>query len=462
VEIIESKAQSESSTQKAQNEVAALQIPQGLQVLQIKDAASHAARLNPRTSYSYLFPKFFKLFPIAAFPFLLFPLLPYKPAPAPSHASEELRNVIREEGRSLIESAQNLGSEKPKNPELSAPIDLLAAEMMELGKRLKSDRLSKKEALKGISELSSKIQTEQERAKDEDFSKTLDGLSKSLNAAEIFERNRASQADLPSQKLSQLADKLEASQLTPEMRKELELLLKDLKDLVNKFNQAKAPDKLQLQLQALVESSGRSPLSPERLRKLTESLKRIEKRQHEIEALQLMMAQLQKSKSKIAMKGLNLELDFDLESKFKLAKRQPSPGHESTNLQAIGGKTEASSPSDFNKSESMNHRQLEAEGKAEAEFKPNYAPTRLNRQGSELTLEGLEAGGNEKGKSLLIYSIYSREKPEVGDFSLVPYQQVYHQYRSVADDAISKERIPLQYRNLIKAYFEAINPDKDR
>ncbi len=44
--------------------------------------------------------------------------------------------------------------------------------------------------------------------------------------------------------------------------------------------------------------------------------------------------------------------------------------------------------------------------------------------------------------------------------SKIPYEELYVKYKSSADDAINTQNIPLIYRNQVKAYFDAINPNR--
>ena len=42
--------------------------------------------------------------------------------------------------------------------------------------------------------------------------------------------------------------------------------------------------------------------------------------------------------------------------------------------------------------------------------------------------------------------------------SIVPYQEIYVEYRSAADDAITRPAIPWTYKEHVKSYFDAIKP----
>lgn len=415
----------------------ATQLHNELSLLQLKDAASYATRLNLnlKAAYSYSFFKLFKLSPIMALPFLSLPFLPYESAQF--RTDYLVRNVISQEGKSLIRTAENL-----KNSD-SADIDLLAKEMLDLGKRLKSGKVSKREALKKISELSSNAQT-----------KTSDLVSNSNSSA-----NLTNLTNLTSDKLRQLAEKLEANQLTPEEKKKLELLLKDL---TSKLGKSKPTGETLQSLQYL-QSVPSQTLNSNSLIKIAESLKKLEKRQLEMNALnnlQSMLAQLQSSKENIGMAGITGITGIKFAQKG--SKIESSPGDDSTNLQTIGmggtgGKGKTENPNKSSKLQSMDGKDL----KTYVPFKSGYAPTRLNLdkegfKGSKASELELEAEENKSGRSSFIYS---REKPDDANPSFLPYQKAYYQYKIAADDAISKERIPVQYRDMIRSYFEALNPD---
>ncbi len=81
-------------------------------------------------------------------------------------------------------------------------------------------------------------------------------------------------------------------------------------------------------------------------------------------------------------------------------------------------------------------------------------PRHLNGQYTDIKLSGQIRGElNPKDDA------HAKTVPRPGtEPSSVPYQSVYQNYRDFADQAVTQEKIPKTHRNLIKAYFESLQP----
>jgi len=87
------------------------------------------------------------------------------------------------------------------------------------------------------------------------------------------------------------------------------------------------------------------------------------------------------------------------------------------------------------------------------------------RGGGERDRGNLDAANFEKsrvrgqiGKGPILGSFLVKGMPPKGE-SNVEYREAITNYRAAAEDALDKERIPANYRGLVREYFEAIeNP----
>jgi hypothetical protein len=75
-------------------------------------------------------------------------------------------------------------------------------------------------------------------------------------------------------------------------------------------------------------------------------------------------------------------------------------------------------------------------------------------QGNDLELEGQTSEG---GRTVPVESELDVKKGEL----VVPYEEIYVEYRDAADDAISRANIPWTYREHVKNYFDAIRPESE-
>jgi hypothetical protein len=193
--------------------------------LQLEDAADHARSLDPKSVCPRVFPVTAKILPLSLLflvAFLYFPPFYGRSGEVPA----VVRQAIKQAGADMEDMARGMG----KSP-LAGEVADLASEMESTGRELKDKPITKKEALRNLSNLARKMEAlkimgevseeldsdmtpERKRILNELLEKLADSLRDLPDMAEISQRVvKAQQADLSVEALKELAAALDQMEM---------------------------------------------------------------------------------------------------------------------------------------------------------------------------------------------------------------------------------------------------------
>jgi hypothetical protein len=255
--------------------------------------------------------------------------------------------------------------------------------------------------------LYSEIKAQRDELSAPDLAQTMENINKTIGQSKLFPNITP---DIAATKLEELAENLQNNQMPPEVKRELQEMLKQLLTQLDGLN---APKELVEQLRS-IESQ---PLSPEMLKRIAQNLSELSKRAQSAEQLEQMLAQIQANQQKIGLAGLDLD-----KKNGGIAQSDSRPGNESNTGEAQGTQVTVNLSSNNNEGMDMN-----LTGQASPD--DSYSP------------------------------VYTHERPEEGGKIYTPYQEVYLNAKQAMAEALQKERIPARYRKQVLEYFEAIAPN---
>jgi hypothetical protein len=360
----------------------------------VNDTTKIASELNLKEIYPYALPKSAKFMPIAILSLLAFLLMPkyYYLPPEPTAAE-------REAMQEAADALENLNGQNA----FTASID---KKLKDIITSLRDKKTDVKHAQKRLAELYSEVKAQRDELAAPDLPQTTENINKIINQSNLF-KNTA--LDSVAKELEALAEKLQSDRMPPEVKKELQEMLKQL---LAQLDGLITPKKLVEQLRS-IESQ---PLSPEMLKRIVQNLSELSKRAQSAEQLEQMLAQIQANQQKIGLAGLDLD-----KKNGGIAQSDSRPGNESNAGEAQGTQVNVNSSSTNNEGMDMNLT-------GQASLNDSYSP------------------------------VYTHERPDEGGKIYTPYQEVYLNAKQAMNEALQKERIPAHYRKQVLEYFEAIKP----
>jgi len=204
-------------------------------------------------------------------------------------------------------------------------------------------------------------------------------------------------------------------EITAEKRLLLNELLEKLSDNIRDF-----PDMSDLAQK--INNAQQTDLSSEAIKELIRALDERKLASTDMRALQQLSSQLSDRKKEIT-------------TAFRT--RSTSGQSENPDQKGIASSGEgAPSNESIETSDTEPSQRLNVEGKSQEEL-----DGKVSQQGSVVTAESLK-------------------EPEKGT-SVVPYENIYFEYRESADDAIAGSAIPIVYKEQVKRYFDAIKPQEN-
>lgn len=337
--------------------------------LQLEDTAEHIHNIDPKLVCPRLIPNTAYFLPVGMAILLTLWFIPgFYGEPT------EVRQVIHQSGINIEKEAKEF------NSNLSSDTEKLISKMMDVGKKLQEKNITKKEALRRISNFSREVEA----------MKMITEISNELKGELSPEKKR---------KLAEILEKL--SELLKDMP--------EMSDLAQKLMKAQQMN-----------------LSDETLKELARALENRRLSMPDLSALQRMSDRLQKEKQDITK---------TIASVYPVRSSDAGDTKESQNVAgATGDSTPSKDIATNNESQEMQVKKIDSEGK----------------------MTELEGQLSSKGKVITTEIATELEK----GVSNIPYEELYIKYKSAANDVISTQNIPLTYRNQVKAYFDAINPNR--
>jgi len=377
---------------------------------------------------------------------------------------------MRRESRRITEIAKEIRAKAP--PALRDDAERLARQLERLGRDFGRARVSKREALEQLGELTEELQRQQDDLASADAARDLQAAAYRMRdtsfASEqvqaIAEDLEAGDAEAAREEVRKLAEKLKKGQLSPE---ELKEIAKDLRKMAEAMKGSKqlAEAAKQLEKAASACESGQcdqaskaAAAAAEALSAATEGAQKLS----EAEAIEQLARELQDSQDAISgcqgegpegdqegrggkgssegQKGLMSPEELEQGEFDPDAPGGPGPGGGSTNQeQAAGPEGQKGSPD------------LTAKGDPrEAEYEQLY-DSRATKHGSKNTR--VRGRTREGGSSATI----DVKAPPTRSESFSPYFDVEQAAEAAREDALDDRSIPREYRDRVKSYFQSLN-----
>jgi hypothetical protein len=443
----------------------------------LKDASANARLIRPERAFPFEIPRKFRLLALTLPLTLVLVLTPpwgiVKIFPTP----EEAQN-IRVAARKLDNLAEQLERKSLKDPKASLELKRKAQEIKELSRELKKSTTGKKEALVKISSLRDRFREDQKRIAAQ---KSL--LERMNKALEEQGRSRSGSTEVSlAEKLREMAKKLTKSDLAEEERKKIAGDLKKMENAAKSDSDIKK--ELQDALSAMDRNDGEG--AAEKLKSLAEKMEAQSLADRETRD---MMKEIGESKNKLAGNDETAEADGDGEEEPGTGKEQggesPGAGEGQGNSEGTGGesakettgmsknfkgaKKGGEAPPDFgvgstNKEEKSGGKEAprhyaERQSSKESHWKEFYhklyETERVKMESGSTKVKGQRTGS----QGTILSQEIKGGVPAVKRQADEP-RQLYTTYKGRAEESVNRERVPKEYKTLVKDYFKEIDPGK--
>jgi len=424
----------------------------------ISSAVSRAETVRPEEVVPRLRPpvRQFRLLgllgAIAAIAFLTAFLWPRPPA------ERAAREAMKGESRRIIEIAKQVRAQAPTA--LREDTERLARHLEQLGRDFGRARLSKRDALERLGELTEELRRQQDALASNEAARDLQAAADRLRdtsfaseqAQAIAEGLEAGDVEAARQEVRKLAEQMKKGQLSQE---ELKELARDLRKMAEAMKDSRQLAEAAEQLEKAASACGNgqcdqaakaAAAAAEALSNATEGGEKLTK----AEAIEQLARELQDSQDAISgcKGGGGAAREKSLLSPEELERGRfdpdvpggPGPGGDSTNeAQAAGPAGQEGSPD------------ITAKGDPrEAQYEELYEP-RATPHGSKNTrVRGQMRDG---GSSAMVDVKAPPTRSEI--FS--PYFSVEQAAQAAREDALDDRSIPREYRDRVKSYFQSLN-----
>jgi myosin heavy subunit len=358
---------------------------------------------------------------------------------------EEVRQ-IHQEAKKIETLAKKIESKTPRTPVTLKNLKRAQEVLKQLSKELKSSKINKRDALSKIAKAKDSFADDQ--ARKEELEKMEQQLRKAFSSEKSGkEEKEQSGHDQLSQKLQELAKKLEKGNLSDKEKQEI---AKDIAKIKQEMEKAGInSDKIEKALEDLKE--GKTDKAANSLKQESDQF---QERQREMEDLKEMAEdaanQLEQSKDAI--------IDGDTGKQIPDSQTR---GHE---FKEGKGDFEG----DFGKG-TTNKEKKDGDGKASNKYAKRLSTDKPDLQASFekmydarrdefKTATGKVSGKIGKGPTIRSLRSWQKGAPRSGDKAFVNPGDTYTRYKAAGEEAVKRENIPGQYKDLIRDYYDNINP----
>jgi len=404
----------------------------------LRDTAKATEKIYPSRVFPYIWKSQVRKLSVATVLLVAFiwipPLSLLKPKVDP-----QVIKTIHAEAKKIENVAKNLEKKKPRTPVSLKRLKKSAQDVKKLSKELSKSNITKRKALAKISKVRDELAKELQRK--EELEKMEEQLRRSAMSGKSEQRESARSAfNKLSKKMQEIAKKLKQGNLSDEERKKLVKELEKLKLAMKKAGMK--TDNIEKAMNDI--KRGKCDRAA---RSMIQAADQFQQRQRELEdmqGLEQMARQLQDSKNMISG-------------------RQIPPGTMSRRMRTVKGKF----PGDFGTSTTNLERKPGGEPdnkytKRQSDEKHTMKSTyeRLYKPQRDDFKKGT---GNVRGKlsdGPVIKSLRTKNRgaPRIGDTAKVDAGETYAKYRTVGESALKREKIPAQYKDLIRNYYDDIKP----
>lgn len=353
----------------------------------------------------------------------------------------ETVQALKTEALKIEQELKKLDKIKPITPAAQESLKKTEKSLQELLKDLKTPEADKREALASISKAEESINKEQE------IRKALEKQEKDLKSAQKnrtgVENDSKNSMESMAEKLKELAEKLKDENLTEEEKKQITSELEELAEMMKDAHMD--TDSLQKALESL--NNGDAMQASQELSRMSETLMDQSMYLEETVFLNDAAQQLAESRSNIS--------------------GQPYPVRE-RQMQAFSQEAEGEHPADFGtgstneeekseeSSEVYTHRHSDEKPHMRGLYESMYKPERDEFSSAAVKEKGTISQGPR------IRSLLSEQRGAPIPEGMVRQEpaDVYANYKVRGEEALRRQNIPAEYRELIRNYYDDINPEK--
>lgn len=322
----------------------------------------------------------------------------------------------------------------------------LSQDLSELAEKLKTEDLTKKDSLLEFSEMENKL---------EDMKENLEDIEKSMKSLEEeLSKDSGSEKSL-SEELKELERKMSENGLSSEEKERLASKIEETAEKLSENNPLK---------EDLKNLAGALKEGKETGEQIKDLAKKMEKMSAEKEMLDEALSKMQKCQKEIAGQS-GEELPEDLASMLSSGELSEDGFSKNPTKVPVKDVSEGDGQSDFgkgstNEAEKGNpvenspiiDRQSESESDKTEQFVKFYNEERLDFEKSSTGVSGEMGEGETEG------SVPTTGAPTNIEKADKPYEEIYREYKNEAEKALTEEKIPKGYKNLIRKYFDEIDP----
>jgi len=364
----------------------------------------------------------------------------------------ELKELLFSQGKELENYSEKL-------KELAEEKDLefmknMAEDFEELSKKMKSGMLSKKEALSEISNLEKKWKEEKENLeKAGNFLNNEKNTDLTGDMAQKMDKKEALK-DI----LEDCAKKTQDGKLSDEEKGELSKNIEKIKENLPEDHPLKND------MENLCKSLEKGDLK-EAGKEMKELSEKMQAMAEEKELLEKALSGMKECQQEISGEGSEKEGDFAGTGEFKegtdpfalnptgVPVKEVKTGNEPGPADYGKGSTNAEQEGSQITNKPITDRQSEDTSDKAEKFVSIYAQERIETEQAPTNVSGKMGEGETMGSSP------TKGAPTKAETAYRPYQEVYQEYKDEAEKAIEGEKIPKGYEDIVRDYFDDIDPN---
>lgn len=411
----------------------------------MRDTAKEAEKIKPASVFRYEWKKPLKKIALTGIILGGLIWMPSFNLFASGETPDQVKTIHRE-AQKIETLAKKIDQKTPRTPVTLKRLKRAKDILNQLGKDLKSSKITRRDALSKISK--AKDSFADDEARKEELERMEQQLKKSLSSEKSGkEEKEQSGYDQLSRKAQELAKKLEKGNLSESEKQQLAKEIDKLKQEMEKAG-IKA-DNIEKALEEL--KQGKPDKAAQSMKQESDQF---QQRQKEMEDLQDMMDDMDKrldgSKKEIAGDGSGKEIP-DSQTKGKEFRETKGSfegdfGKGTTNKEMKNGSTKSG--------EKYAKRINSEKPDMKAEFEKIYDAQRNEFN----TATGKVSGKINKGPTIRSMRTWQKGAPRTGDKAYASPGDTYARYKTAGEEAVKRENIPDQYKNLIRDYYDNINP----
>ena len=411
----------------------------------LRDTAKSAEEISPKKVFPLEWkPQFKRLFGATTL-MVIFIYMPsfsfFVPRVDPANVK-----TIREEAKKIERLAKKLEKKKPRTPVSLKRFKRAEKSLKKLSADLKKSKINKKQALSKISRVREKLQDYVNRKE------ALSKMEKQLRRANLAGKSKSEEEEEKefqklSRKLQEIASKAKKGKLSDKDKQQMINELQKMKQEMEKAGMETT------NIEKAIENmkQGKNKAAARNIKDAADQFQQRQKEMEDLEDLEEAAMQLDESKNNISGWKDSGKMSRRPSTKFKEGKGKGKADW------GKGNTNEEVKPKDNEINRNYTKRTNEDQPTMKSIYRRLYNPERE---------EFKKATGKVKGKiskGPVIRSLRSRKRgaPRIGDKINTDPGDTYTNYKIKGEEAVKRERIPAKYKDLIRDYYDNIEPEKE-